>query len=369
MNMTFGGKYEGEMSCLGGEIIHYMESDYVIIPGYDGIDFIKIRSTRKRYRTDSEFVRFKYYVINTSPLDAVEIRSSLTVCKTDRDYPWIRFTANILTVASICGLGFIGMTYFKFEKIRNLPGRNLLNMCSNMAVSLSLWFFFSRNDDHLFCTTAAILSHYFWLATFFWMSVTGFDTWSTFRPKSMTADKADQMSLYYAYCTFAYGVPLVIVGVGVLATYFIPSLKFAYGGERSCWLINPYQVIATFLLPIGVITMSNVLFFVGIIVNICRVRMVSNMAAASHQNARDFLPYVKLPVLLGSSWLLGFLGSLFDEDVLWIIFDLMNGSQGVLLFFVFISSRRNRSLYGLVLGGKKDTKTAKRQTSSTVTQK
>ena len=71
------------------------------------------------------------------------------------------------------------------------------------------------------------------------MSVTEFDTWSTFRPQSVTADKADEMSLdvslsILAYCTFAYGVPLVIVSVGVLATYCIPSLKFAYTGERSC---------------------------------------------------------------------------------------------------------------------------------------
>ena len=367
MNMTFGAGYQQEMLCLDGEVVHYMESDYEIIPGYDGIDFIKILSTRKRYRTDSDDVRFKYYVINTSPLDAVVTRSLLVVCKTDREYPWVIFVANVLTVASVCGLGFIGLTYFKFEKIRNLPGRNLLNVCSNMAVSLSLWFLFAQNDNSLLCTTAAILSHYFWLATFFWMSVTGFDTWHTFRPQSMTADKADQMFLYYAYCTFAYGVPSIIVAVGLITTYFIPNLKFAYGGERSCWLTNPYQVIVTFLLPIGVITLTNFLFFIGIIINISSVRMVSNMATASHQNARDFLPYVKLPVLLGLSWVLGFLGSVLDNDVLWIIFDLVNGSQGILLFVVFISNRRNRTLYGLA--GNRDKHSSTQQKSTTVSHK
>ena len=90
------------------------------------------------------------------------------------------------------------------------------------------------------------------------------------------------------------------------------------------------------------------IFFASILMHICKARKVSAMATADHQSARDFLPYVKLPVLLGLSWVMGFIGSQWNNEVMWVIFDVTNASQGILLFLVFISSKRNRGLYGLI---------------------
>ena len=138
----------------------------------------------------------------------------------------------------------------------------------------------------------------------------------------MTVDQSSQTSRYRAYCTYAYGTPVVIISASVFVTYVVPSLKFAYGAERICWLRNPIQQIVTFILPVGLISATNLILFIAIFVHICNARKVSSMATSERKFVIDYLPYVKLPVLLGLSWLLGFLGSQWKNQVMWIIFDI-----------------------------------------------
>ena len=348
INTTFSAEHplrEFDSTCQG-KIIHFQDDDYELVVGEDGYDFIRIKSTHRRLRIDSDAVRLYYSSNHTSRNTAVNLRTSLIVCSTDIDNPWVRTTSGIACIASICGLGFIGLTFFKFESIRSSPGRNFLHMTSSMAVSLAIWFLFSQNANKILCTFTAIASHYTWLVMFFWMSVNGFDTWHTFH--AMTVDHSAQTSWYRMYCTYAYGTPAVIVSTSVFVTYLVPKFKFAYGADRVCWLRNPIQQLVTFILPVGLISVSNLLLFIAILAHICKARKVSSMATSGRKSMNDYLPYVKLPVLLGLSWLLGFLGSQWKNQLLWIIFDITNASQGVLLFLIFISSKRNRGLYGLI---------------------
>ena len=134
----------------------------------------------------------------------------------------------------------------------------------------------------------------------------------------------------------------------IFVTYVVPSHKSAYGAERKWWLRNLIQQLVTFILPVGLISVSNLILFIAILVHICNAKKVSSMASSERKSVINYLPYVKLAVLLGLSWLLGFLGSQWKNQVMWIIFDITNSAQGILLFLVFISSKRNRGLYGLI---------------------
>ena len=333
-------------SCSDGEVVIIGHDDYDILPGGNGYDIIRMRASMKTFRTDSEYVSFSYSY-NAFPNAYVAVpKMFLTVCDTEINYPWLNSTATVLTILSVLGLGFIALTYFKFNKIRNVPGKNLMNMAIMMALSLIQWLSSSRLTLGVLCTGVAILMHFTWLSTFFWMNVNGFDTWRTFRTSSLVNDKESMKTLYMVYSAYAWGIPIVIVISGVTISYAIPELGFAYGSDYICWLVHPVQVISMFLFPIGLICLCNFLFFVDTVVNILRVKKLTSVVSDAQRTARDFLPYVKIPIILGTSWLLAFLGSVFNNKTMVIVSDVMNSGQGILLFAIFVSNRRVRQLYG-----------------------
>ena len=359
MKATLAPQHGDLRPTCTGTIVKSQEGDYVIISG--PIDYVEILSTRARYRTDDDDVYLTYYIDRTKPDDIVIVRTSLTLCTTD--YSWAPIASRILTALSLVGLLFVVATHFKFKRLRTTPGLNLTNMCCTMAVALTVWYAFANSEaGSLVCTTVAIILHYTWLSAFMWMSVTGFDTWYTFRPHMITRITLAEIerTTFGIYCAYAYGLPFVITGIGLVLTYCVPELKFSYGDRHLCWLGSPYQIVATFLMPVALVSVTNTGFFVAILVNLLKLKNETKITAVRNpvktRLARDFLPFVKLPVLLGVSWLLGILGSVVENKLLWTAFDLMNGSQGIFIFLVFVSSRRILVLYGWAGGDRTSSK-------------
>jgi hypothetical protein len=238
------------------------------------------------------------------------------------------------------------MTFFKFDKTRNLPGKMLMNLSSTMAISLSIWIIFSQERERTKCLAAAITLHYLWLVTFFWMAAIGVDTWRQFKLNALITDQSTIKSLYYTYCSVSWGSPVIIVVTSVALTYTQPNLKFSYGERQLCWIDDLTQLFITFLVPIIIIVLMNFFLFIATIVNIVKLRNVS--AHARGKRPCDMVPFLKLPVILGVSWLLGVIGIVYNHRGLWIIFDFVNSSQGVLIFIVFFASKSKRALYGWV---------------------
>ena len=350
INASFSKLHKGATPHCEMDLTQFTENDYVITSRQDGVVYITLIGIGKQYRTDSDMITLTYYSNHSDASELMYVRASLLICDVV-EYQWFSFVTTVFIFLSLGGLIFIVLTYFKFEKIRNVPGKNLVNMCLAMGVSLMWLLLFKRNDNAVLCTVSAVVAHYFWLAAFFWMSVNGFDTWRTFRPDALMVDQASLGALYSAYRAFAWGVPSIITTASVVVTYAFPQLQFGYGNKEMCWLNNPIQVVATFLIPIGFICLGNLLFFSDTVTNICRVRKMSKAASESHKTAMSFLPYVKVPVVLGTSWLLAFMSSVFSFRLLSIVSDMINSLQGVMLFLVFISNRRIRGLYGWVKDG------------------
>ena len=81
----------------------------------------------KQFRTDSSLIRLTYYLQHSDVAQLAEVRGSLLVCNEGVEYEWLFIISTAFVLLSLCGLGFIILTYFKFEKIRNVPGKNLVN--------------------------------------------------------------------------------------------------------------------------------------------------------------------------------------------------------------------------------------------------
>ena len=81
---------------------------------------------------------------------------------------------------SIISLLFLLGTYIAIAELRNLPGKNLMNLSCAMLLYHTMFFLSGETDKPHFCMTVSILLHYFLLCSFFWMGVLAFDVAKTF---------------------------------------------------------------------------------------------------------------------------------------------------------------------------------------------
>ena len=84
---------------------------------------------------------------------------------------------------SVVSLIFLLMTYAKFQELRTLPGKNLLNLAGALLLHHCFFFLARQTAIIQLCQVFAVLLHYFALASFAWMSVLAYDLWKTFASK------------------------------------------------------------------------------------------------------------------------------------------------------------------------------------------
>ena len=250
---------------------------------------------------------------------------------------WIAVVGFTLQTLSIVCLVSLGSIHICIQELLTIPGKNLMGLASTMFVSYLL-LILSRHEE-ISCVVLAPMRHYFWLSMFFWMTVNAFDIWQTFRLHGHFS--------FISYATFAFVVPAAVV----IPTCLVSIVKYPIYGGKQCRILNTGPLIYTFLLPVATCVTCNIIFFASTVYSIHRVMKITRNIRNTQNNRREFLPYVKLSILLGMSWVLGFFGLVFDITPLWIAFDMINSLQGLLLFLVSVSNCRVRELIAKKLRG------------------
>ncbi|XP_064643116.1 uncharacterized protein LOC135497276 [Lineus longissimus] len=301
---------------------------------------VVINSSTQRYHLSNQEIRYTFLA------SGEEMESKVVTCeyvKTTLDY-----LSEVLLSLSLFGLAAVFVTHCVHKEIRNQPGQNLMSLCPNLFLAyLFLLLGPLLTHLHIVCSVLAVAQHFFWLTSFAWMSVIAANTWNTFRPDSIKTSQVASVKSFVKGCLYAYGSPALVVTTSVIVTFTVPELGFSYGDRKKCWLGNFYQKIITFLVPVGILCTIKLTLFVLTVVNIVKVRKVTAkvQTKSSHTAVMNFLPYVKLSVILGTSWALGFLAEHDDSQVLRYVFVILNGSQGILLAAVFFSNARIRHLW------------------------
>ncbi|CAF1438980.1 unnamed protein product, partial [Didymodactylos carnosus] len=92
------------------------------------------------------------------------------------------FVTMVATLLSIFALTSTLLTYYLFSVLRNLPGWNTINLTLALILAEILFLVQSilLTTRPSICLLMALGTHYFFLASFFWMNVMAFDLWQTF---------------------------------------------------------------------------------------------------------------------------------------------------------------------------------------------
>ena len=282
---------------------------------------ITIVSTRKTYSSEM-------YQI----LDQVVI-----VCETELDAPAengdkIGIITIVCTTISIACLLIRIILHFFVSVFRKRPGRLQLQLTIALLlafVMLLIGPFLSDIPDA--CTIAAVLTAYGFLAIFSWMTVIAVDYWLMSRPSAAFLRSEDEGSSLVKHLLGGWGIPLLLVIVSISLNYVDVDERFnpEFGGSR-CWYTQRYAMLLYFGVPIAFSILINITLFLITSVNLYR-RIHSKVNVTRVEGQRNFAMYVRLFVLMGITWVFGFVSAFTNEIVLTYFLFVLNSLQGLFL--------------------------------------
>jgi hypothetical protein len=194
----------------------------------------------------------------------------------------------ILTLVGITfSLVFMALNlllHMMIKALRTLPGLMLMNLCGVLFTAQLLFITaINRVTDNAACFAMAMIIHYFWLATFFWMNAIAVNMAWTFSRGFMDAGNTGNRRLALA-SSYAYGTPIVIVLICGLLDKF-SGVRIGYGPgpseEGPCWFTERGGLIYGFILPVGLIITANLCLFIITTVSISKARRISKAATGS----------------------------------------------------------------------------------------
>ena len=251
------------------------------------------------------------------------------------------------------------LTFFLFEDLRTFFSKLMVNFVLSILFGDILFlvgaplFQYIRVD--ILCSVFAVAIHYLYLCRFSWMTVMGSELVRSFyNIKKLNKSADGNWKLLTLYMLLAWLSPLVIVIPTIIVNFTVAD-SVNYGVGSSCWINQPIALIVTFVVPVGLSVIFNVIAFVAVMVMVGQIRrrpMTSSLDPdyQKKQSWKDFRFAVALLTVTGLSWLFGFL-ALFSSDLswAWYLFIIFNTTQAVTVLVAFLFTKKVFHLYWSLL--------------------
>ncbi|XP_071492422.1 uncharacterized protein [Diadema antillarum] len=218
------------------------------------------------------------------------------------------------------------VTYLSMKKLRTKqPQQILLNLCLAL---LGLYFVFVIGIDRRYptagCVIVGLLIHYFLLASMCWMAVEAVSMYLQF----VKVFNAHVSKFMLKACLCAWGLPLVVCIIIVASDHSM------YLGDNTYCFVSPGPALYFgVLLLVAVLLLVNFVIFALVLQELTCRKTVAAHKADQGETWRRIQNAVAISVLLGLTWVFGFLAIGGARIVFNILFLIFNPLQG---FFVFV---------------------------------
>ena len=272
------------------------------------------------------------------------IDNTVIVCEVEAE-DTIPFALGVVTVVCI-GLSIVCLLIRLLLQLcitifATRPGK----LQFNLTVAFLVAFVFLvvaplTRDNQTGCVVSAVVLCYGFLAAFTWMNVIAFDTWLAFRPSAAFVQSGKKVKSLWRHMLVGWGFPLVFVAIAIGMDYSNAKMTYKpnFGGLR-CWFTQRIALMTYFGLPIAISIILNIYFYVLTALNFHRA-FNDKKSRKTQQNEHHFLVYVRLFVLMGFTWIFGFLSAFTDEVAIDFVFVILTSLQGVFLFVSFVCNKR-----------------------------
>ena len=326
--------------------------------------------------------RIRYHKFLLNPTDYVQIDNhTIEVCvhgEQDLKRPLcsfpgmdqaVRYSSVVLSVASLIAFTLTFITYVLLKELHNLPGICMMNLIMVLFLAELLFLLMSKFKGDAECQAVAVVLHFFFLTSFFWMNVMAIDVYRTFgfRPGMKRICSSDRWTYLPWYILYAYGVPAIIVGTCTFIEFsgtvdssvarmgygrpndqLVNNLSVALNNTSShldnntdarkeldswmkmarqqsdwCWIVEPKAALASFGCPILIIFFINTILFVLTIHSIKKEaastkKYVARKVSNTHHHMtgkNDVMVYVRMSTVMGFTWVFGFTSSIISGVV------------------------------------------------------
>ncbi|XP_043209801.1 probable G-protein coupled receptor Mth-like 1 isoform X2 [Amphibalanus amphitrite] len=258
--------------------------------------------------------------------------------------------STLLTISFIC-LFIMLAIYMLVPKLRNVHGKCLMSHAAALFVAFFLTVFNQLHGVELGpgCDALGLMLYYSFIAALFWLNVMSFDIWWTFAHlRTQSPSQRSLRNRFIRHSLYAWGVPLLMTCLLAFFNY-VPYDVIPKGailrpdlGERKCFLSGKDQELYYFYVPIFIVTGVNILFFVATAYTLYQAEKSSRILNRK-RTARDRLKvYVNLFIIMEVSWIAECLSTQIGPIQAWYFTDIINASQGLLIFLLFIGRSSTR---------------------------
>ncbi|XP_023227124.1 uncharacterized protein LOC111627732 [Centruroides sculpturatus] len=270
-------------------------------------------------------------------------------------------TTACLSISIFCLI--IKLLLFIFlSEYKKLPMIIVFYLSLSLLLAQLLFLVGTIGPSNYFCIGIAIFMHYFYLASVFCTNALAFDIWKTFTNMKHLSLKIRKTHLIYSilYC---WGLPMIIVIISIICEWAFHSTFSPQYGSCHCWICNRYALLIFFAVPLGLVLIINIIFYTITAKSIYKTSKSSKIARknAKNKNYVRFFLYIKIALIMGFTWIFGFISAYSNMVWLWNFFIILNGLQGVFILLAFtriailkqlinkISSRKNFENNSLML--------------------
>ena len=306
---------------------------------YSQGDYEIINSTLRLVRTDQVYDPDNFRVIaegSTLVCVAVSEDRGLNLDVT----PALGILTLICISLSIVCLLVRIILHFVLPYFRSFAGHMQFNLCVALCLAFILLIvggaLASFPTQKVACHVVGALMYWAFLSAFFWMVAMAFDSFLVFRPSARFQRADGTRRTLIKYIIAAWVVPAILMAVVVSLDFTRIHSRFRPNfGENICWFNERYALLVYFGIPVTLTTLATLILFVLIVVYLGKTFNDTTNVSKNGETHRMFI-YARLFALMGICWVIGFVAAFVGHIALWIIFILLNASQGIFIFFSFV---------------------------------
>ena len=165
----------------------------------------------------------------------------------------------ISSCVSMTALSATFITYCKFQELRNIYGKSLMNLIVALFIAQLLPIVSKFPAGQNMCVYIAAASHYAWISSFTWMTVLSIDLADRFAFRPLQMRGRGSSKTYFIYLLSGWGIPFVVL-LPCVVLHFCECTTFSYGG-LGCWIADPLSNIVAFGVPVACSLLLNAVFF------------------------------------------------------------------------------------------------------------
>lgn len=258
----------------------------------------------------------------------------------------------IFSAISLLSLVLTLITYSLFEKLRTLPGKNLMNLvlCLFLYDTFFLVLMVINNPSSEICQFIGIVTHFFMLCCFGSFTACTVHMFRIFGQTKLVltvTGTGRNHRLFNSYMFCIYASSFMIVTGTVISVYVTSGMtSLGYGRNGRCFISTITTFVATVLVPLIITFVVNITLFVITTYRLKqKVDISAELTNKRKSNKKEMLIFIKLFITTGCMWILLLINFFVNNMSLYVAISGFSTLQGIFIFIAYVCNRRICGLY------------------------